>query len=103
MDEALEASLAAQYGLAFAPHQRMKTRASKTSRPLLNWVLCRGRQLLMCQIERTGESYRVSVRPQGRHRRLYERTFDASVNAFQRHASLVASLRGAGWTSVAYR
>jgi hypothetical protein len=57
----------------------------------------------MCQIERTGRSYRVSVRPQGRHGRLYEKSFDASVSAFQRHAALVAGLRGAGWTSVAYR
>ena len=81
----------------------MKIQTSRTSRPLLNWVLCRGRQLLMCQVEQTGESYRVSVRPQGRRRRLYEKTFDASVNAFQRHATLVAGLRGAGWTSVAYR
>jgi hypothetical protein len=57
----------------------------------------------MCQIERTGRSYRVSVRPQGRHGRLYEKSFDASVSAFQRHAALIAGLRGAGWTSVAYR
>jgi hypothetical protein len=57
----------------------------------------------MCQIDRTGETYRVSVRPQGRRGRLYEKQFNASVNAFQRHAMLVAGLRGAGWTSVAYR
>jgi hypothetical protein len=81
----------------------MKTRTSRTSRTLLNWVLCRGRQILMCQVERTGESYSVCVRPHGRRARLYAKKFDASVTAFHRHATLVAGLRGAGWTSVAYR
>jgi len=81
----------------------MKRKNSSAKRPLLDWVLCRGRQMLTCQVERKGRQYRVCVRPQGARSRLYDKLFDASLNAFQRHAALVAQLRGAGWTSVAYR
>ena len=59
--------------------------------------------MLACQVERKGRHYRVCVRPQGERSSVYDKLFDASLNAFQRHAALVAQLRGAGWTSVAYR
>jgi hypothetical protein len=74
-------------------------------RPLLDWVLRRGREVLRLRVERTGDRYHVSVslanRPQ--QKPLYVNVFHAGRNAFQRHAVLVASFREAGWTSVAYR
>ena len=81
----------------------MRRARSSSSRPLLDWVLCRGRQLLRCQVERTGHQYRVSAVPQGDRHSLYVERFEAGLEAFQRHAALVAALRGAGWMSVAYR
>ena len=81
----------------------MKRKDSSATRPLLDWVLCRGRQMLTCQVERKGRQFRVCVRPQGARSKLYDKLFDASLNAFQRHAALVSQLRGAGWTSVVYR
>jgi len=81
----------------------MKRTLSVSPRPLLNWVLCRGWQLLTCRVERTGNRFRVSALTQeGRHH-LYVKRFDASLAAFQNHAALVAGLRRAGWVSVAYR
>jgi hypothetical protein len=59
--------------------------------------------MLTCQVEQKGRQYRVCVRPQGKRSKVYDKLFDASLNAFQRHAAVVAQLRGAGWTSVAYR
>jgi hypothetical protein len=81
----------------------MKRKSSSAKRPLLDWVLCRGRQKLACQVERKGRQYRVSVRPQGARSQLYDKLFDAGLLAFQRHAAVVAQLRRAGWQSVAYR
>jgi hypothetical protein len=74
-------------------------------RPLLDWVLRRGRDLLRLRVERTGDRYHVSVSPANRPQQkpLYINVFHACPNAFQRHAVLVASFREAGWTSVAYR
>lgn len=81
----------------------MKRTLSVSPRPLLNWVLCRGRQLLTCRVERTGDSYRVSALTHGQRRRAYVKRFEVSLAAFQTHAALVADLRRAGWVSVAYR
>lgn len=80
----------------------MKAKPTRSRRPLLNWVLCRGREILACQVARTGDRYRVSVQQNGRKGRLYVRVFDGSLNAFERHAAIVAGLRHAGWTSIAY-
>ena len=72
---------------------------------LLDWVLRRGREVLRLQVERTGDRYHVSVSPANRRRKkpLYVNVFRLCPNALQRHATLVASFREAGWTSVAYR
>ena len=72
-------------------------------RPLLDWVLCRGRRVVRCRLEQTGDQYRVSVVPHRQRRRLFTRLFDVGLTAFQRHAAVVAELRGMGWTLVAYR
>jgi hypothetical protein len=80
----------------------MKAKPTRSPRPLLNWVLCRGREILACQVARTGDQYRVSVEQNGRKRRLYVRVFGGSLSAFERHAAIVASLRHEGWTSIAY-
>ena len=76
-----------------------------SSRPLLDWVLRRGREVLRLQVEQTGDQYHVSVSPANRRRQapLYKNVFRACSNAFQRHAMLVALFREAGWTSVSYR
>ena len=76
-----------------------------SSRPLLDWILRRGQQVLRLQIERTGDRYQVSVSPAGRQQQkpFYTKVFGACPTAFQRHAALVASFREAGWTSVVYR
>jgi hypothetical protein len=81
----------------------MKITPFDTPRPLLNWVLQRGRQLLRFQVHRRGNRYQVSVLPGGQKERLLVRVFSACPNALQLHAALVAGFRDAGWTSVAYR
>ena len=81
----------------------MKRKSSSVKRRLLDWVLSRGRQVLTCRVEQKGRQYRVCVQPQGTRSKLYDKLFDASPNAFQHHAALVSQLRGAGFTSVAYR
>jgi hypothetical protein len=81
----------------------MKITPSKTPRPLLDWVLQRGRQLLRFQVHRTGNRYQVSVLPGGHQERLFVRVFSACPNALQLHAALISGFRDAGWTSVAYR
>ena len=81
----------------------MKRTQSVSPRPLLKWVLCRGWQLLTCQVEWTGGWYKVSALEHGQRRRLFVKRFDASLAAFQSHAALVADLRRAGWMSVEYR
>lgn len=73
-------------------------------RPLLDWVLGRGREVIRLRVARTGERYRVSVSPaHPQHQKPLFYVFRASPKAFQRHAALVASFREAGWTSVTYR
>ena len=73
-------------------------------RPLLDWMLRRGREVLRLQVERTGDRYQVSVSPANRRQRpFYTNVFHGCPHAFQRHAALVALFREAGWTSVAYR
>ena len=81
----------------------MNRTLSVSARPLLNWVLCRGWQLLTCRVERTGNRYKVSALTHGGRHNVYVKRFDASLAAFQNHAALVAGLRRAGWVSVAYR
>jgi hypothetical protein len=79
-----------------------RTPSGSPRRPVLSWVLCRGRRLLTCQVERTGNEYRVSALPHGHRDPLYVKQFAASLEAFQTHAALVADLRGLGWMSVTY-
>lgn len=81
----------------------MNRTLSVSARPLLNWVLCRGWQLLTCRVERTGNRYKVSALTHGGRHNVYVKRFDAGLAAFQNHAALVAGLRRAGWVSVAYR
>ena len=81
----------------------MKITSSNRPRPLLDWVLQRGRELLRFQVHRTGNRYQVSVLPGGQRERLFVRIFQGCPKAFQLHAALVAGFRDAGWTSVAYR
>jgi hypothetical protein len=81
----------------------MKLAKSRSSRPLLNWVLAQGHQLLAFQVERSGAEYSVSVTPKDGAERLYMKKLDDSARAFHLHAALVAGFREAGWTSVAYR
>ena len=81
----------------------MKRTKTRHQPPLLDWVLCRGRQIIRCRLEQAGAMYRVSVVPHRKRRRLFTRLFDAGLSACQRHAAVVAELRGMGWTLVAYR
>ena len=80
-----------------------RAQTSHSSRPLLKWILCKGQHLITCQVERAGDRFQVSVLPDGTRDRGLVRLFDAGLTAFQRHAALVADLRGTGWTLVAYR
>lgn len=81
----------------------MKTTGAKRARPLLDWVLSRGQEVLAFQVKRAGKRYEVSVSSPGLQRRLYGKFCQGGVNALQLHAALVAGFRDAGWTSVAYR
>ena len=81
----------------------MKITSFDTPRPLLNWVLQRGRQLLSFQVHKTGNVYQVAVLPGGHREHLFVRVFSRIPNALQLHAALVEGFREAGWTSVAYR
>ena len=76
---------------------------SDLPRPLLNWVLGRDRQIVRLQVARAGAEYQVSVSSDGQRTPVFVDLFRACRHAFQRHAALVAALRDAGWTSVAYR
>jgi hypothetical protein len=87
--------------------KRLTIRPFESPRPLLNWVLRRGRETLAFQVRRAGERYQVSVLPRGlemgrKNIRPYV-TLLSGANAFRLHAALVAGFRDAGWTSVAYR
>jgi len=73
------------------------------TRPLLNWVLQRGRDILAFQVSRAGERYEVSVSSPGLGTRLYAQACHGGANALQLHATLVAGFRDAGWTSTTYR
>jgi hypothetical protein len=81
----------------------MKLAKSRSSRPLLNWVLARGHELLTFQVQRSGGEYSVSVAPKDGAKRLYMKKLDDSARAFHLHAALVEGFRDAGWTSIAYR
>ena len=81
----------------------MRLAKSRSSRPLLNWVLGRGQQLLAFQVDHTDGAYSVSVMPSDGAKRLYMKKLDDSARAFQLHAELVDGFRDAGWTSVSYR
>jgi hypothetical protein len=70
---------------------------------LLRWILCRRGRVLMCQLERAGDRYRVSVLPYGQSKTRFEELFDAGVAAFARHAELVTGLRDRGWTTLGYQ
>ena len=72
-------------------------------RPVLNWVLTRGSQLLTCQVEQAGDQYLVSALPQAAGKPIFLRRFDAGLEAFHTHAALVTDLRGHGWMLVEYR
>ena len=70
--------------------------------PVLRWTFRRGNDVVACQVERAADTYQVCVIPySGVGRFLIER-FDAGINAFQRHASIAAYLRGTGWKLAAY-
>jgi hypothetical protein len=75
---------------------------SRSRRTLLNWILSRGMETLECRVERSADRYQVTLRAPGARNRAVVALGDA-LSAFQRHASLVAQLRGGGWTLEAYR
>ena len=81
----------------------MKIKRFDTSRPLLNWVLRRGCEILAFQVYRAGDRYEVAVSSPGVPNRLYAKRCQGGPNALQLHAALVAGFRDAGWTSIAYR
>ena len=76
---------------------------SDMPRPLLNWVLRRGRHILSLQVRRTGAKYRVSVSSGDQRKSAHVDLFRGCPQAFLRHATLVAAFRAVGWTSVRYR
>ena len=82
---------------------QMRIRRSDTSRPLLDWVLRRGCEILAFQVHQSGDRYQVSVSSPGLGTRLYAKWCQGGPNALQLHAALVAGFRDAGWTSIAYR
>ncbi len=75
----------------------------QVSGPLLKWSLCRRGRVVTCQLDKSGNKYRVSVKPYGQSQNKLVELYDATASAFQRHATVVASLRNSGWTTVAYR
>ena len=72
-------------------------------RPLLNWLLRRGRQILRLKVTFAGTDYQVSLSSDGQPKPMSVDLFQDCSQAFQRHAALVAKYRDAGWTSVTYR
>ena len=76
---------------------------SDLPRPLLNWILRRGCQILSLQVARAGAEYQVSVSSDRHRQPVSVDLFNACPHAFQRHAALVVAFRDAGWTTVAYR
>ena len=81
----------------------MKTKRFDTPRPLLNWILRRGRDILAFQVHCAGGRYEVSVSSPLVRKRVYARSCGRGPSALRLHAALVAGFREAGWTSIAYR
>ena len=71
---------------------------------LLRWVFQRENRLLTCQLDREGHqaSYTLSLVPHWDVTDTVSETFDASVNAFRRHAAVADELRSQGWALAAY-
>jgi hypothetical protein len=80
--------------------------ARKRSNPLtlLRWELKRGRERLICQVEREPGSsvFSVIVVPLRSLQRASVERFDEAVAAIRRHAALAAALRADGWSVAAY-
>jgi hypothetical protein len=81
----------------------MKTKRFDTPRPLLNWILRRGRDILAFQVRCAGGRYEVSVSSPLVRKLVYARSCGRGPNALRLHAALVAGFRDAGWRSIAYR
>ena len=81
----------------------MKTKRFDTPRPLLNWILQRGRDILAFQVRCAGGRYEVSASSPLVRKRVYARSCGRGPSALRLHAALVAGFREAGWTSIAYR
>lgn len=71
---------------------------------LLRWELKRGRERLICQVERdpATSAFSVIVVPLRSLQRASVERFDAAVAALRRHAALAADLRARGWSVAAY-
>jgi len=67
----------------------METTGAKRRRPVLNWVLSQGPQVLAFQVKRDGRRYEVSVTSPGLRKRLYAKCCQGGVHALQLHAALV--------------
>ena len=71
---------------------------------MLRWELKRGRERLICQVDRDPgtSAFSVIVVPLRSLQRASVERFDAAVEALRRHASLAADLRASGWSVAAY-
>jgi hypothetical protein len=76
----------------------------KRSIRLLRWVFQRNNHLLTCQLDREDHraAYVLSLVPHWDVGQAMSETYDASVNAFRRHAAVADQLRTEGWTLAAY-
>ena len=83
----------------------MKRNAAKRrSQQLLQWVFCRGNQLLTCQLEREGHraAYILSLVPHWDLRQATVENFEYGLIAFRRHAAVADQLRRNGWALASY-
>ena len=80
----------------------MTNHEPSTTTPLVQWEFERDRRHLMCGVHASPECYEVAMLPLWNGGPLAVETFDTAGEALQRHATIAASLRNAGWTVSAY-
>jgi hypothetical protein len=79
---------------------------TKSSRPktVISWQFAKGARALTCRVDAAGltQSFSVAVLPHWDVTRAIVEDVAGPAKALARHASVVSSLRDAGWRVVSY-
>jgi hypothetical protein len=77
---------------------------SSPSQNVLRWIFRRGNHFMTCQLSQLSNRHRyvLALVPDWDRSQGDNETFDSGLDALQRHASIVSSLRESGWKVVSY-